>query len=150
VLFRSVDAGVRRVQGGTFPARIWKATMDGALFGQPASSFTAAPSNPRPASQLFLPGVDCLVRATVNTDLWNSIMGGVTTTTLGPVDGEDPLFPPASVTTSTFPWFMTDPVSDLPEDIAAITTTVPRGQLDPSWPMPTIDPTQYSVVPCPM
>lgn len=145
--FVAVD--VRRVQGGTFPARIWKATMDGALAGQPASQFTAPNPNPRPASQLFLPGVDCLVRATVNTDLWTALFGGIPTSTAPPVNGEEQMTPPGMVTTTTFPWFGILPDSNLPEDIAALTTTVPRGQVDPTWPVPTIDPTQYSIVPCP-
>ncbi|MFM1752039.1 MAG: hypothetical protein RL119_1001, partial [Actinomycetota bacterium] len=57
--------------------------------------------------------------------------------------------PPDAATSTTYPWSLFDPGSDLPEDIAALTTTVPRGQVDPTWPVPTIDPLMYSVVPCP-
>jgi penicillin-binding protein 1A len=140
-------AGVPRVQGGTFPARIWKATMDGALAGQPPTRFAVPGPNPRPSSQLFLPGVDCVVRGVAITDLWSSLMGWTTTSV--PLDGEDPLSPPDDATTTSYPWSLFDPGSDLPEDIAALTTTVPRGQVDPTWPVPTIDPLMYSVVPCP-
>ena len=144
-----VAAGVRRVQGGTFPARIWKATMDAALAGQAAGSFTPPGVNPRPSMQLFLPGVDCLVAGSVNVDYLNALLGLTTTTSTVPVDGEQLVTPPGSMTTTTYPWFLTEPGVGLPEDIAALTTTVPRGQVDPTWPVPTVDPTLYSVVPCP-
>jgi len=142
-----VAAGVRRVQGGTFPARIWKATMDGALAGVPATRFTPPPANTRPASQLFLPGVDCVVEGYYGPSSWYSYFGSTTTTTV-PVDGEEPVGPPETSVTTTYPWYLTDPGADLPPDIAALTTTVPRGQVDPTWPIPTIDPTYYSIVPC--
>lgn len=148
--FVAVD--VRRVQGGTFPARIWKVTMDGALAGQPASPFVAPSANARAASQLFLPGVDCLVLSSVipdaSNDLWSALMGGSTTTTTFPLNEENPPVPPTT-SAPPLPWYLIDPSSGLPEEIAAMTTTVPRGQLDPTWPMPTIDPALYSIVPCP-
>ena len=143
-----VAAGVRRVQGGTFPARIWKATMDGALAGTPATRFTRPSANARPAGQLFLPGVDCVVESYYDPSSWYSYFGSTTTTTGAPVDGEEPGGPPDSAVTTTYPWYLTDPGADLPPEIAALTTTVPRGQVDPTWPIPIIDPTLYSIVPC--
>ncbi|NDD96029.1 MAG: hypothetical protein EBZ93_00885, partial [Actinobacteria bacterium] len=60
--FVAVD--VPRVQGGTFPAAIWKATMDAALAGVPPSTFAAPSPNLRPPMRLFLPGVECPVAVT--------------------------------------------------------------------------------------
>lgn len=140
-----VAAGVRRVQGGTFPAAIWKATMDLALLGVPASKFPAPPANPRTAFQIFLPGVDCLSYAAAQSQ-WDLFTNRFTTTTTTPTDLETP-----GSTTTTIPattGFGT--VVDVPPDVARVTTTVPRGQVDPVWPVPTIDPTQYVVGPCPL
>ncbi len=141
-----VAAGVRRVQGGTFPAAIWKATMDAALFGVPPSRFPSVGANPREPFQIFLPGVDCLAYATPPSP-FDSFLDRFTTTTTLPPDEEGttvPTTPSGPIT----PGLGYGTVVDVPPEVARITTTVPRGLLDPLWPVPTVDPTEYAVVPC--
>jgi len=141
-----VAAGVRRVQGGTFPAAIWKATMDAALFGVPASRFAAPPSNLREPFQIFLPGVDCLAYATPQSSL-DSLLDRFSTTSTTQVDDlETP--ETTAVTRPVTPGSGYGTVANPPPDVARITTTVPRGMIDPIWPVPTVDPNEYAVVPC--
>jgi penicillin-binding protein 1A len=141
-----VAAGVRRVQGGTFPAAIWKATMDAALFGVPATRFPAAGANVREPYQIFLPGVDCLAYATPQSPL-EALLDRYTTTTTTLADGLE--VPDSTLETVPLtPGGGYGTVVDVPPEVARITTTVPRGMLDPLWPVPTVDPTQYAVVPC--
>ncbi len=141
-----VDAGVRRVQGGTFPAAIWKATMDAALFGVPPSRFAAPPANLREPFQIFLPGVDCLAYAVPQSPLQGLQDRFTTTTTSTPDDSESPESTENTIPVSPELGYGT--AVDVPPEVARITTTVPRGMLDPLWPVPTVDPTQYAVVPC--
>ena len=122
--------GVPRVQGGTFPAAIWKATMDAALVGVPASSFPIPPANPRPPMRLVLPGVDCPVATTVAP-----ATSGVPTDATDVVEATTTTRAPKSTSTTTIP------------DETAL-TTVPRGIVDPTWPVPTIDPEQFTVERC--
>ena len=51
-----VAAGVRKVQGGTFPAKIWKTYMDAAHFGVPFEDWETPPAPARPNARLYLPG----------------------------------------------------------------------------------------------
>lgn len=53
------DDDIVRVQGGTYPAEIWKAFTDAALDGTPPTDWAAPPSPTRPAARLVLPGVEC-------------------------------------------------------------------------------------------
>jgi len=122
--------GVPRVQGGTFPAAIWKATMDASLRGVPASAFPTPPPNPRPGARLVLPGVDCPVATTT-----------VPPEPETPVEPEDPL---ATTTTTRAP--RTTSTTSVPESTPL--TTVPRGVVDPTWPVPTIDPSAFTIERC--
>ena len=140
-----VAAGVRRVQGGTFPAAIWKATMDASLAAVPPSRFPAPPANTRVPYQIFLPGVDCLAYAAPQSP-FESLLDRFSTTTTVPGDLETPGTTDFSIPTN--PDFGYGTVVDPPPDVARITTTVPRGMLDPLWPVPTVDPVEYAVVPC--
>jgi penicillin-binding protein 1A len=121
--------GVPRVQGGTFPAAIWKATMDAALLGVPASGFPAPPDNSRSPMRLVLPGVDCPVPTTLPM--------------AEPVDTSSPVVVVEPTTTTRPPRTTT---TTLPE--ASSITTVPRGVVDPTWPVPTIDPEDFTVERC--
>ena len=148
-----VAVGVPRVQGGTFPARIWKATMDAALAGRPSSVFATPVPNPRLGMRLYLPGTDCLSSATTvppptfappvtvpsvdSTDPSGSTLPTTTTTTT-----TSTTLPPTTTTSTTL-------VPPKPGTITDLNTTVPRGQIDPTWPVPTIDPTVYTVAACP-
>ena len=51
-----------RVQGGRYPAEIWKAYMDRAHEGLPVVDWAPPPAPARPAALLYLPGNECLVR----------------------------------------------------------------------------------------
>jgi penicillin-binding protein 1A len=51
-----------KVQGGTYPALIWKAYMDAAHAGLPVEDFPAPAQPPRPAARLYLPGTECGAR----------------------------------------------------------------------------------------
>jgi membrane peptidoglycan carboxypeptidase len=54
-----VEAGVQRVQGGTFPADIWKAFTDNALAGTPPTDWASPPEPARPPARLVVPSVEC-------------------------------------------------------------------------------------------
>ena len=137
--FVAVD--VPRVQGGTFPAAIWKATMDAALAGVPPSTFAAPSPNLRPPMRLFLPGVECPVAVTTAPP------------TTAPDDAaanpDDPSAAPASTTTTTSTTSTTTTTTTIPgQVIFDFSTTIPRGQTDPTWPVPTIDPRQFDIEIC--
>lgn len=142
-----VAAGVRRVQGGTFPAAIWKATMDAALVAVAPSRFPAPPANTRVPFQIFLPGVDCLAYAAPQSP-FQSLLDRFSTTTTVPEDLETPGTTDFAIPSDPNLGYGT--VVDPPPEVARITTTVPRGMLDPLWPVPTVDPVEYTVVPCPV
>ena len=144
-----VAVGVPRVQGGTFPARIWKAAMDAAHAGRPSSVFATPVPNLRLGMRLYLPGTDCLSSAiTVPPPTFAPPV------TVPSVDSTDPSGStlPTTTTTTTLPPTTTTSTTLVPPKPGTITdlnTTVPRGQIDPTWPVPTIDPTVYTVAACP-
>ena len=137
-----VAVGVDKVIGGTFPARIWKATMDAALAGQPATFFATPPINSRPAMRLYLPGTDCLTAVTA-PPTETSIPAETV-----PVDPTATTVPTTTTTSTTTSTTTTTLVPPLPGAITDLNTTVPRGVVDPLWPVPTIDPTLYTVGSC--
>lgn len=134
-----VAAGVDRVIGGTFPARIWKATMDGALAGKPATLFPTPPPNARASMRLYLPQTDCPTVVTVPTT------APTATTTPGDPGVSTTLAP--TTTTSTTSTSTT--IVPSPGVITDINTTIPRGQVDPTWPLPTLSPDEYTFPACP-
>ncbi|MFM8847683.1 MAG: transglycosylase domain-containing protein [Actinomycetota bacterium] len=137
-----VDAGVDKVIGGTFPASIWKATMDEALAGRPATSFPTPPANPRVPMRLYLPGVDCPASTTTSTTV------APTTATTTPGDPTvSSTTSTTSTTTSTTSTTSTTAVP-IPGVITDINTTIPRGQVDPTWPVPTLPIDEYSFPAC--
>ncbi len=139
-----VAAGVDQVIGGTFPARIWKATMDGALAGRPATLFPTAPPNSRTPMRLYLPQVDCPTEITVPTSAptATSVPGDPTASTSVPVSTTT-----TSTTTSTTTT-TSSTVAPQPGVITDINTTIPRGQVDPTWPLPTLPIDQYTFPAC--
>jgi penicillin-binding protein 1A len=136
-----VDVGVQKVIGGTFPSRIWKATMDAALFGQPATFFSIPPANARGPMRLYLPGTDCLTPVTApptaTTSPVATVPGDPTETTV-----------PTTTTSTTTSTTSTTVVPPVPGGSPNLNTTVPRGMVDPKWPVPTIDPALYTVGSC--
>jgi penicillin-binding protein 1A len=134
-----VAAGVDRVIGGTFPARIWKATMDGALAGKPATLFPTPPPNARASMRLYLPQTDCPTVVTVPTT--------APTATTTPADpGVSTTLAPTTTTSTTS---TSTTIVPSPGVITDINTTIPRGQVDPTWPLPTLSPDEYTFPACP-
>ena len=133
--------GVDNVVGGTFPSRIWKATMDAALVGQPATFFLTPPANTRASMRLYLPGTDCLTPITApptqTSTPTETVPADPTATTV-----------PTTTTSTTTSTTSTTLVTPIPGVITDLNTTVPRGVVDPTWPVPTIDPALYTVGSC--
>jgi len=134
--------GVDNVVGGTFPARIWKATMDAALVGQPATFFPTPSANPRDSMRLYLPGTDCLTPVTAPPTQTSAPTETV------PVDPTATTVPTTTTTSTTTSTTSTTLVPPIPGAITDLNTTVPRGVVDPTWPVPTIDPARYTVGSC--
>ena len=70
--------GVPRVQGATYPARIWKAYMDAAHDGLPVVDWDAPVPPTRNQMRLYLPGVDCIAEV-VSGKLPRTATGAVNT-----------------------------------------------------------------------
>jgi penicillin-binding protein 1A len=121
-----VAAGVPKVQGGTFPAKIWKAVMEPAHYGAPVVDWPAPPPPDRKAARLFLPGNECLIKGTPTT---------VADPNAPPPEAPDPNEPPV---TQSVPKSRTiDPG-----------TTVSPDNLDPNAPMPSVATTGVIVYDC--
>ena len=56
-----LERGVSKVQGGLFPAEIWKTYMDPAHAFLPVQDWEAPPPPARPDARLVLPGVECVL-----------------------------------------------------------------------------------------
>jgi penicillin-binding protein 1A len=137
-----VAAGVDRVIGGTFPARIWKATMDGALAGKPATLFPTPPPNARASMRLYLPQTDCPTVVTAPTT-------APTATTTPGDPGVSTTLAPTTTTSTTSTTSTSTTIVPSPGVITDINTTIPRGQVDPTWPLPTLSPDEYTFPACP-
>ena len=128
-----VEQGVPRVQGGTFPAKIWGAYMTEAHRGVPASDWSAPPPALRAPVRLYLPGTEC-------AQIVVGYQQPVPTTTLPPVIDPDTGLPVETV----------PPVVDSPADgidpnapipiLEPVTTatTIPPEVLDPYAPLPSV------------
>jgi penicillin-binding protein 1A len=68
-----------RVQGGLYPAQIWKTYMDQALAGQPLADWSPPPPDVRPPARLYLPGNECLARSvTTGGNVVGTVPGAAT------------------------------------------------------------------------
>jgi penicillin-binding protein 1A len=155
-----VEAGVPRVQGGTFPARIWGAYMEQVGLGQLGEQFEFddwdRPDPPsRPPARLYLPGTECLYE----------IIGYEVPETVPPSESAPPapdgLLSPAAPPTTQPPPDTTPEATDPPETTTTTTlppvpifgpvdggTTIPPDVVDPKAPLPSA-PTDQLVRPCP-
>ena len=126
-----VRDGVPKVQGGTYPSKIWKYFTDAALDGTPNQDWPAPPLPPRKPVRLYLPGVECL--------------GKVSQSAAAPAVTTPPAAPPAdgSVPTATTAPPVQVIVKSVPSD-----TTIPKDNLDPLSPLPSIDPKGLVVYDC--
>jgi membrane peptidoglycan carboxypeptidase len=119
-----VAEGVPNVQGGTYPARIWRAFMEPALTPLPLEDWAAPPAPPRKPVRLYLPGDECLAKLVSGT----LPTGGTTTTTEAtlPPDSPDGSVPVAEPPPKPV-------LKAIPSD-----TTIPPDVLDPKAPVPTV------------
>jgi penicillin-binding protein 1A len=126
--FRDLD-GVTKVQGGTYPARIWGAYMEKALEPFPADDWPDAPGPTRKAVRLYLPGNECLAKL-ISGAL--PVPGATTTTTIAPAPVTNPDTGELVPTETTVP---------APVVLQAIDsgTTIPPDVLDPLAPLPSTD-----------
>lgn len=150
--------GVPRVQGGTFPARIWGAYMEEVALDQLGEQFEFAdwpqPAPPeRPPARLYLPGNECLFE----------VIGFEPPPTVPP-DGSAPPAPAGFAPAAPPP--PTQPPAPQPGTVPTETTTtttlppvpifgpvesgttIPPDVLDPNAPMPSA-PVDVLVRPCP-
>ena len=140
---------VPRVQGGTFPAAIWKSFTDRALAGEPNLDWDAPPPISRGSVRLYLPGVDCVARlvsgALPRRTVGKVVPADTTTTTIVPGAGTAP----APAPTTTLPVDTTLPVGGRPVvSIVDGGTTILPSNTNPFSPVPSVDPNNALVFDC--
>lgn len=123
--------GVPRVQGGTYPARIWGAFMTAAHEGRVVGDWDAPPPNTRAAVRLYLPGNECLARWVTSTPTATTAPATTAAATTAPptTSGDGGGGETDEPTTTTAPPRV---LQRLPVD-----TTIAPEILDPHAPMPT-------------
>ncbi len=114
--------GVRKVQGGTYPSKIWTAYMDVANMGLPVEDWPAPPPPARQNARLYLPGNECLITAVAPPPVDPNVP-------VVPVESVDPDVPETTAVPTTLP----------PPIVEHVGTTIPRGVIDPLAPMPSIE-----------
>jgi len=127
--------GVGKVQGATYPARIWGALMEPAIAPLPVEDWPAPAPPARKPVRLYLPGNECLAK------LVSGVLptGGPTTTTATTLPPDAP--PEGEPTTTTI---APKPVlKAIPSD-----TTIPPDVLDPKAPLPQVAATGIVVYGC--
>ncbi len=128
-----VEQGVPRVQGGTFPARIWGAYMTEAHRGVPATDWSSPPPGLRSPVRLYLPGTEC-------AQVVVGYQQPIPTTTLPPVIDPDTGLPVDTVPPVVEPPADgVDPNAPIPilEPVTTATTIAPE-VLDPYTPLPSV------------
>ena len=139
---------VPRVQGGTFPAAIWKAYTDRALAGRSKLDWDAPPPITRASVRLYLPGVDCVARVVSGT-LPKRVVGAVTgaettTTTLAP----GATAPPTPTTVAPTTTVTVAPKGRPVVSISDAGTTILPSNTNPFAPVPSVDPNAALVFDC--
>jgi len=157
--------GVDAVQGGTYPARIWRAFQEPALTAMAASDWFPAPRAPRRAARLFLPGEECVFEVVKGDFVYPGTETTTTSTTVAapaaaslPSDEvaalRIPAAPPAPTTTSPGPGttattttVTTSTVVPVVIRLLPTATTIAPDVLDPRAPLPSV-PADQPVVSC--
>jgi membrane peptidoglycan carboxypeptidase len=164
--------GVEAVQGGTYPARIWRAFQEPALTAMTTSDWYPAARAPRQAARLFLPGEECafeVVRGSLDVT-GTSAVSNTTTTSVPSSETTSPeeaaalqalAVPPTSGPTTSVPvpdtTGTTTSTSLAPRPTATVVpvvirllptaTTIAPDVLDPRAPLPSV-PADQPVVSC--
>lgn len=148
--------GVPRVQGGTYPARIWGAFMEPAHIGEPILDWDAPPPPARPAGRIYLPGNECLFRQVVvaaptpepDAEPDDPAVGDVTQQEDPPAEPPPTASPPAEEAPpeEEAPPAPTPPPAPVLVPIESGTTIAPD-VLDPYHPLPSA-PANAHVAPC--
>jgi membrane peptidoglycan carboxypeptidase len=143
--------GVPRVQGATYPARIWKAYMDAAHAELPVLDWDAPVAPVRNQMRLYLPGLDCIAEV-VSGRLPRTLTGAVST-----------VVPATSVPAATAPPATTVPPVTVPGAVPVTPTTAYRGPVvsvvdpgttiaptdtNPLTPVVGVDPQRFLVYDC--
>jgi penicillin-binding protein 1A len=138
--------GVPRVQGATYPARIWKAYMDAAHDGLPVVDWDAPVPPTRNQMRLYLPGVDCIAEV-VSGKLPRTATGAVNT-----VVPPSTVAPVAPVVTTTVPGTpVAPPTTAFKGPVVSVVdpgTTIAPTDLNPLTPVVGVDPQRYLVYDC--
>ncbi len=125
-----------KVQGADYPARIWGAFMESALYGQPMLDWPAPAANTRKAARLYWPGEECLAKLVSGTlPATGPAATATTSSTEAPSTLPDETPPPETTEARAV-------VQQIPSG-----TNVPLDVLDPRAPMPSVDTRTY-VYPC--
>ena len=156
--FRAV--GVRRVQGGTFPAQIWGAFMETVGLERFDTDWPLPPPPPRPPARLYLPGNECIFRVVGFEPVESTVPAGEAPPDVEAPSGSAaiegfraPAAPPPTTVApepQAPPTATTVPPEVSPEEPPPATsppvpiftavssgTTIPPNVLDPTAPMPT-------------
>ena len=125
--------GVPRVQGGFYPAQIWKAYMQPAHTFIPFADWERPAPPKRPNARLYLPGNECALRA----------VG----TAPAPVDPEAPPTTVPPPNPDGTPAETVPPATVPVYESVQVGTTIPPDNLDPLAPLPSL-PVTDTVGPC--
>ena len=138
------EDGVSRVQGGTYPAKIWRAYMEAAPATLPLLDWPAPPPPARGPMKLYLPGVECLAQQIVAPP-----SPSTTTAAAGFRNPQAPA-PPTTTPLATTPPATTTPDGSSTTVAPVVTpppvvyrqlpsgTTIAPNVLDPRAPVPTV------------
>jgi membrane peptidoglycan carboxypeptidase len=148
--------GVSNVQGGTYPAKIWRKYMEGQPAALPVLDWPAPPPPTRPAARLYLPGVECLAQVVAGAPVASTVPGapaaGAPASTVKPAAGllyqAPPTTPPAAPPAAAPPTSAGTPDESSTSGPPATApppvyrklpsgTTIPPNILDPRAPVPT-------------
>jgi len=146
--------GVPRVQGATFPARIWKSFMDAAHGGLPVLDWDAPPKPTRNQVRLYLPGTDCVAEL-VSGVIPAKYTGSTAATVVPTVPATAAPVPSTTSTTSTTVPGVPPPVTTVaPTPSGNVVrvidpgTTIAPDVTDPTYPVGGLVPGRYLIYSC--